>query len=405
MTDPTRSARFYAALPAFSDFDRFVEFETYAPLPDDWVLVCGDIRGSTRAIAEGRYKQVNMVGAAVITTVLNACKGIEIPFVFGGDGGMAAVPGALRAPASQAMRQLQRHSEAAFGLSLRAAAVPVVRLRAEGLDVRLRKYALGPRNNLAMFAGGGAERADAILKTAGAGDPALLTPSDEDPSPDLEGLSCRWEPLIASRGQMIALMVQPVGGGPAAEVLRDTLAALSRILEGDVAGYAPVSDRTLRFRWPPRGLVLEARAMAGQGGFATSICRVVASSLLQKWAEWRRSRLGPYDSIRYRAELKTQTDFRKFDGMLRTVLDVAPEQADRIEAWLDSEFRARRLVYGLHRDRQALMTCLLFNLEQGDHVHFVDAAGGGFARAAEGFKTRLAALGKAEGSAASPATE
>ena len=38
------------------------------------------------------------------------------------------------------------------------------------------------------------------------------------------------------------------------------------------------------------------------------------------------------------------------------------------------------------------MTCLVFSLEQGEHVHFVDAAGGGFAKAAEGFKARLAAL-------------
>lgn len=77
--------------------------------------------------------------------------------------------------------------------------------------------------------------------------------------------------------------------------------------------------------------------------------------------------------------------------MLRTVLDVTPDQADRIEAWLDAEYRAGRLVYGLHRDRAALMTCLVFNMEQGSHIHFVDAAGGGFARAAEGFKARLAA--------------
>lgn len=392
MTDPASSARFYAALPAFSEFDRFVEFETYAPLPEDWVLVCGDIRGSTRAIAEGRYKQVNMVGAAVITTVLNACAGTDIPFVFGGDGGMVAVPGALRDPAAEALRRLQRHAEATFGLGLRAAAVPVARLRDEGLDVRVRKYALGPSNNLAMFAGGGAERADAILKTASADDPALLAPSDDDLPPDLAGLSCRWEPLTAARGQMIALMVQPRQGTAEATVLRDTLAALSRILGGDVAGFAPVSDRTLRFRWPPRGLALEARAAAAQAGFAAAYVRALASSALQKWAEWRRGRAGPYDAARYRTEMKSQTDFRKFDGLLRTVLDVSPEQADRIESWLEAEFRAGRLVYGLHRDRQALMTCLVFSLDRGDHVHFVDAAGGGFARAAEGLKARLAGL-------------
>jgi hypothetical protein len=360
------------------------------------VVLCGDIRGSTRAIEDGRYKQVNMVGAAVITAVLNACAGTQIPFVFGGDGGLAVVPEPLLPGAARALQRLQGVSEQAFGLGLRAAAVPVSRLRAEGHDVRVRKFALSPGNNLAMFAGGGVERADEILKSAPPDDPAILRAADDADAPDLEGLSCRWEPLAASRGTMIALMIQPVASGRAAEVLRRTLAELSHILEGGIAGFAPASDRTLRFRWPPRGLALEARATMGRSGgrgrFLRSYARALVTAALQYWCERRGGRIGAYDALRYRGELKAQTDFRKFDGMLRTVLDVTPEQAGRIEAWLESQYRERRLVYGLHRDRTALMTCLVFSLEQGEHVHFVDAAGGGFAKAAEGFKARLAAL-------------
>ena len=46
-----------------------------------------DIVESTRAIANQRYKAVNMAGAAVIAAVTNALDGREFPFVFGGDGG------------------------------------------------------------------------------------------------------------------------------------------------------------------------------------------------------------------------------------------------------------------------------------------------------------------------------
>ncbi len=392
MNNADRSTEFYSALPSFSEFDDFAEFDAYAPVPDDWVVLCGDIRGSTRAIEEGRYKQVNMVGAAVITAVLNACAGYQIPFVFGGDGGLAAVPGPLRDRAALALQRLQGFSEQTFGLGLRAAAVPVSRLRAEGHDLRVRKYALSPGNNLAMFAGGGAEHADAILKSAPDDDSAILQPINDPEAPDLEGLSCRWEPLSASRGTMIALMVQPIDGDNASEVLRQSLVQLSNILQGGIAGFAPVSDSTLRFRWPPRGLALEARATAGKGSFLLSYAWALASATVQLWCERRGGKLGPYDAPRYRDEMKAQTDFRKFDGMLRTVLDVTPEQAGRIEAWLEGQYRERRLVYGMHRDRTALMTCLVFSLDQSEHVHFVDAAGGGFAKAAEGFKARLAEL-------------
>jgi hypothetical protein len=35
------------------------------------------------------------------------------------------------------------------------------------------------------------------------------------------------------------------------------------------------------------------------------------------------------------------------------------------------------------------MTCLVFSLEQSQHLHFVDGSNGGFARAAQDFKSRL----------------
>ena len=37
------------------------------------------------------------------------------------------------------------------------------------------------------------------------------------------------------------------------------------------------------------------------------------------------------------------------------------------------------------------MTCVVFSLEQSEHVHFVDGSDGGFAMAAQGFKSRLGA--------------
>ena len=81
-----RSEDFYRNLSPASSFAQASELQYYERVPDDWSVVIGDIRGSTAAISAGKYKSVNMVGAAVITTVLNACSEFDIPFVFGGDG-------------------------------------------------------------------------------------------------------------------------------------------------------------------------------------------------------------------------------------------------------------------------------------------------------------------------------
>jgi len=77
---------FYASLPVFSNFADAVRLESYRPLPDDWVAGFSDVVDSTKAVAEGRYKAVNMVGAGVIAAVANALGRRPFPFVFGGDG-------------------------------------------------------------------------------------------------------------------------------------------------------------------------------------------------------------------------------------------------------------------------------------------------------------------------------
>src|SRR5882757_8792263 len=82
MTTPTGSDTFYGSIPVFRGFGSLMDPALYLPLPDDWSVGVADIVESTKAIAEARYKAVNMAGAAVIAAVTNALDGREFPFVF-----------------------------------------------------------------------------------------------------------------------------------------------------------------------------------------------------------------------------------------------------------------------------------------------------------------------------------
>ena len=86
MTSGRAPDTFYSSLPVFRDFTQVMDPALFRPLPDDWVVGSADVVQSTRAIAENRYKAVNMAGAAVIVAVTNAMAGRDFPFVFGGDG-------------------------------------------------------------------------------------------------------------------------------------------------------------------------------------------------------------------------------------------------------------------------------------------------------------------------------
>ena len=91
MTTPGGSEAFYGGIPVFRGFGRLMDPALYSPLPDDWTIGVADIVDSTKAIAQARYKAVNVAGAAVIASVTNALEGREFPFVFGGDGASFAV--------------------------------------------------------------------------------------------------------------------------------------------------------------------------------------------------------------------------------------------------------------------------------------------------------------------------
>src|SRR3954466_13359334 len=90
-----RGARFYADQRVVSDLADTTRIENCVPLPDDWHVALCDVRNSTIAIQSGRYKNVNTLGAAAITAVLNSSGGLDIPFGFEGDGCVICVPSSM----------------------------------------------------------------------------------------------------------------------------------------------------------------------------------------------------------------------------------------------------------------------------------------------------------------------
>jgi len=383
---------FYKTLPSVSRFSDCVRAESYQPAPSDWIVVVADIEGSTKAISEGRYKTVNMVGAAVITGLLNACPNHELPYVFGGDGATLLIPPSLRDAAERSLRLTRAWAHKSFDLTLRIGLAPLEDLAKQGAEVRVAKYEMSPGNELAMFTGHGVELADRLIKAEGS--PYRLEDAPIVGDPDLEGLSCRWAPLNSRRGQMLTLLVHAHPDlDPAGErrLYSDVVDRLAEIL-GD-GGGAPVTLENLKYHWPPKGIWREVKT-APRGKRLKKFLGVTFVSLIVWCLNRTNKSLGGFDPARYRNEFCAQSDFRKFDDMLRMVLDCSVEEAAEIEAFLEKEDRAARLCYGLHRSDRALITCLVFSVEDNRHIHFIDGAGGGYAQAAVQLKDQLVAASR-----------
>ena len=163
MEDTPPSTDFYASVIPQDDFANFADGETYTAFPDDWWVGTSDIVGSTEAVAEGRYKTVNMVGAAVISAQMNAQGGADFPFIFGGDGAGFAVPAAWKDRAEDALAAVRVWAREEFDIGLRVGMVRVSDIRAAGLDITVARFQAAKGVDYAMFSGGGlswAEEAD-----------------------------------------------------------------------------------------------------------------------------------------------------------------------------------------------------------------------------------------------------
>ncbi len=378
---------FYETIPVLDNFADAVRAENYQPLPDDWVVGFADVVGSTKAVADGRYKAVNMAGAGAIAAVANALDRRPFPFVFGGDGASFAVSPSDAAAAAKALRAMAAFAREEFQFELRVAMAPVGEIRAAGYDVRVARFAAAPPCVYAMFAGGGLTWFDAAAKRGS----YALPLAEPGARPDLSGLSCRWGVAPAKHGLVLSLIVAPRGNDARFATL------INEIVKSSVAAQSserPVTLMSLQPGNPGRAIALETRVNKASGlsqrkaRFAAirGYCIAIVLHIFKL-------KVGRFDAATYAAELVANADFRKFDDGLRMTLDCSPEFADGLEARLTA---AEAFVeWGVFRQEAAQVTCFVPSVSQSGHVHFVDGAGGGYTMAAKAMKARRDMLASA----------
>jgi len=386
---------FYHDLPALQSFTEAIETDRHVQVPGDWWIVVADVTGSTQAIESGAYKKVNTVGAACIAAVVNVDRSVDIPFVFGGDGATFAVPDTSRERVIPALREAQRLSRHNFDLMLRVGMVRVSTLVSNGLTVRLAKIRLSPNVTQPTFSGHGWEEAERMVKDPLA-EGVLRVQEHEGPCEgSFEGFECRWQGVPSFNDHKLALLVAAVSDD--ARVSLDTYRKLfDRIAKtyGDISSYHPLRAERMRLSFSPGELGHEWRVRSSRlslMGRVNYYARMVLLNLAGVYLFARRKDTSTVRWSRYIADMVENSDFRKFDGMLRMVMDGSEAQYEELRSYLEAQHREGRLVYGMHKSREALVTCIVFSYN-GNHVHFVDGSDGGYAMAARGLKAQLKAL-------------
>ena len=379
--DTAPNEAFFDTLPVFEEFEGVADGDNYRPLPDGWALASADIVGSTKAIASGRYKAVNMAGASVISAILNSVGRRDLPFVFGGDGAFVAIPGSAIEQTRQALAAVK--TWVSGGIAARAARRDRAdgrHSRAQGLDVRVARFQASSEIAYAMFTGGGASWAEAQMK---AGHYAVAA-APAGTRPDLTGLSCRWNPIEAHHGEIVSIIAIPGGAGTDAAFQQLVSDIVALAAEQERGGHpVPAAGPDYRLSAARHGLRGARRRAEGQAAAG----QAQASSSRRSW-RWLFDRLEPA-ARRLRPDALQERRGAQFGF-------------PQVRRWPEDDHRRRRRAlltrsrpgwrgsrrpgicrYGLHRQSSALMTCIVPSPMTRDHMHFIDGAAGGYAMAAQ----------------------
>ena len=375
------TALFTKALPARKDFGAVLDDASYQPVPADWLIVVSDVVGSRKAIADGRYKAVNMAGVAMISALMNGLDTQDLPFVFGGDGAAVICAPSDRAVVGEAMAKTVTWVADELGLALRAALVPVSVVRQDGFDVHVQAMRVSEAINNYAFRGGGISHAEALMKSG----KHAIEPAPAGSRPDLTGLSCRWTPIKADGKSIVSIIIE-AGENAADEFPQMAVEILQLAGMGLHRSGSPMPVRGPGTAWPPKGLDLEARAARQNASLGIYKARLNLTTLFA-WVLFKTGiAFGRFDPKRYRQHTSLNTDYRKFQDGLRITVSLDDAKLEKLTDFLEQEHEAKHLRYGLCVQDSAVLTCYVPSVTSDTHFHFLDGAGGGYAQAATNMK-------------------
>lgn len=390
----------YKSMAPFTDFRDATNEQMYVRVPDDHVVVIADIRGSTKLISDGRYRDVNLLGAAVIAGLMNELGREEFAFVFGGDGASVILTQSQFDRIQPTLLGIQQLAKSNFQIDLRIGAVPMHLISKSGGMILMAKFQMSPINTMAMFLGGGLAIAEKWIKNGHQGQSFEINATLENITnnlassvpkggeyPSMQGLSCRWQPMPTQNGVILSLMVQSTQTEGVANQFQTLFAKIEKKI-GDKNYHPFAVGEKIKPQSFFKAAIRETRLYPWSQKPYRFIYVLISMTVIYLNRKFG-IQLFDLDVQNYVQETIVNSDFRKIDDCLRMVIDVSKEQALDIEKLLEQEYQAGRIFYGIHRSESAMMTCLVEKPVDNKHIHFIDGSDGGYAMAAKQLKKQL----------------
>jgi hypothetical protein len=391
MSSKNESDQFYANLPVYDDMRCIIEPDRPKQVPADWYVIIADVISSTTAIEKGLYREINTIGVSAIIAVLNITDGLDIPYVFGGDGATICVPESLLSKATDALSATIDMTLECFGLELKVGYLPVSEIIKNDASLKIARCRMSQRLVNAMLVGDGVDFVESVVKGDIHNSRYTEVSGNAGHQADFSGFECRWQEIPSRHGEIISLLLKAT-----ASTVEDEAMIYAEILDeiesiyGDENEHHPVNISGLNLSFSPNKLSQEQKIRTfGKSQVFTGIYtvklilqniigKILFSNILGKTSK---------DWQNYKSVFIRNTDYKKFDGMLKMVMAGTKSQRETLFATFDEYEQENKIIFGIHVSDAAQITCLVKDYKQ-DHIHFVDGAGGGYTLAAMQLKKK-----------------
>ncbi|SFB88215.1 Protein of unknown function [Marinospirillum celere] len=386
--NPGKHDHFFEDLPPLAQFSEVLLIDNYQELPDDWWVVVTDVQGSTKAIEEGRYREINSLGGCTVAAMLNAVKPMAIPYVFGGDGASFCIPPGYLEPVRKALQGCKELASEHFNLNLRTGLLPYSEISKKA-PLLVCRFSKSKDLQQAIFAGDGMQEADRLVKQDNRWE---VSYDKATAAADFSGFECRWQQIPSPREVTVSLLVQVRSSSLAEEMklYQELLAKMQEILGTDDL-QQPLTAKGMRLSFSSNKLAAESRVKSYMNPESThrkQLWKLRFLNFLGLILMGLNLRTGKAEWGRYKQDAVVSSDYRKFDGVFRSVFAADTKDLDSFTEWLDQQQAASKLNYGIHVSKAAQLTCVVS--ETGvKHIHFVDGCDGGYALAARELKQKI----------------
>lgn len=368
--------------------DALLDEKLFKSIPNDWSVIITDVENSTGEFAKGKYREMNIISASSVILALNVADkyGIDIPFIYGGDGASMVAPKKLIPEILESLGTLRNNAKYNFGLNLRVGSISIEDLKHYGHRIKVAKIQVTDGYTQAIFLGTGLNEAEKIIKN---NKKYQVKKTTIQKKLNLSGLQCRWNEIAPPehKKDILVLIIHSVKRRGQPLMYKKILKDIEDIY-GSFRRRHPIGRKEIGHSTDFKTLSHASYIKFGKLNIFYTLSQIIKSTISKFYIRSKIKLPIKIHEDYIQGDIATATDTLKIDGAIKTIIAGTKKQRTQLLKKLDRREKRGEIVYGHFSTDSTTITCYVHKREK-EYINFIDGTDGGYVRAAKELKVKL----------------